>query len=164
MILSVVTVCFNSENTIRSTIDSFVSQTHDDKELLIIDGGSRDSTLDVVRSYRSSNIRVVSEPDDGVFDAMNKGLRLFLGDAVGFLNSDDTFHDDGVLAAVADALGAADIAYGDLLMVTDHASKEVVREWRAGPYSPELSSWGGSRPTPASLSGVRSLKEPEPLT
>lgn len=79
---------------------------------------------------------------------MNKGLRLFLGDAVGFLNSDDTFHDDGVLAAVADALGAADIAYGDLLMVTDHASKEVVREWRAGPYSPGAFQLGWQPPHP----------------
>lgn len=148
MKLSVVTVCFNSGATIKTTIDSFISQTHDDKELLIVDGGSRDNTLDVVRSYRSADIRIVSESDEGVFDAMNKGLRLFSGDAVGFLNSDDTFHDDGVLAAVAGALEVADIAYGDLLMVTDHATKEVVREWRAGPYAPGAFQQGWQPPHP----------------
>lgn len=148
MKLSVVTVCFNSESTIKTTIDSFVSQTHDDKELLIIDGGSRDNTLDIVNSYRSADISVVSEPDEGVFDAMNKGLRIFSGDAVGFLNSDDTFHDDGVLTAIAGALDTADIAYGDLLMVTDHDTKEVVREWRAGPYEPGAFQQGWQPPHP----------------
>lgn len=101
MKLSVVTVCYNSQATIGDTVESFLAQTHRDKELLVIDGGSGDDTLKVVQSYASPDIRVVSEPDEGVFDTMNKGLRLFAGDAVGFLNSDDTFHDAGTLEAIA---------------------------------------------------------------
>lgn len=148
MNLSVVTVCYNSQATIRDTIESFLGQTHGDKELLVIDGGSRDDTLKLVGSFTSPDIRVLSEPDEGVFDAMNKGLRLFVGDAVGFLNSDDTFHDAGALAAIAAGLADADIAYGDILMVSDHQSKEVIREWRAGPYGPKAFQRGWQPPHP----------------
>lgn len=148
MKLSVVTVCYNSQATIADTIESFLAQTHPDKELLIIDGASQDDTLSVVSSYASPDIRVVSEPDKGVFDAMNKGLRLFSGDAMGFLNSDDTFHDAGALEAIAAGLANADIVYGDLLMVADHRSKVVVREWRAGEYVPGAFQRGWQPPHP----------------
>lgn len=148
MRLSVVTVCLNSQDTIRATIESFLAQTHSDKELLIIDGVSSDATLDIVRSFRAAEIRIVSEKDAGVFDAMNKGLRQFGGDAVSFLNADDTFHDPQVLAAVDEALKDADVAYGDLLMVTDHETKTVVREWRAGPYGKFAFQLGWQPPHP----------------
>lgn len=78
-------------------------------------------------SFGSSEIRVISEPDKGVYDAMNKGLHLFKGDAIGFLSSDDTFHDDGALTAIATALEAADVVYGSLDIGIDHRSKTVVR-------------------------------------
>lgn len=148
MRISVVTVCFNSQATIRDTIESFLAQTWADKEMLIVDGESTDGTLDIVRSYGSADIRIISERDQGVFDAMNKGLRHFGGIAVGFLNSDDTFHDAFALTAVAEALADADVAYGDLLMVTDHRSKEVVREWRAGAFGPRAFERGWQPPHP----------------
>src|SRR5687767_5537967 len=91
MKISVVTVVYNSAGTIRQTIDSFLSQRYDNKELLIIDGCSTDETLSIAQSFGEPCIRIVSELDTGIYDAMNKGLRLFTGDAVGFLNSDDTF-------------------------------------------------------------------------
>jgi len=134
MKISVVTACYNSQATIAYTIESFLGQTHADKELLIIDGASKDDTVEIAQSYGSAEIRIVSEPDRGVFDAMNKGLRLFEGEAVGFLNSDDTFHDNRALALVAEGLSEADIAYGDLYMVTDHQTKSIVRVWRAGQF------------------------------
>lgn len=134
MKISVITASYNSEATIGATIESFLGQTHSDKEMLIVDGVSKDATLKIVESFRSSEIRVISEPDKGVYDAMNKGLHSFTGDAIGFLNSDDTFHDDGALAAISAALDAVDVVYGDLDMVSDHQTKTLVRAWRGGRF------------------------------
>lgn len=134
MKISVITASYNSEATIRATIESFLAQTHPDKEILVVDGASKDATLKIAESFGSSEIRVISELDKGVYDAMNKGLHLFTGDAIGFLNSDDTFHDDGALAAIAAALEEADVVYGDLNMVIDHQSKTLVRAWRGGRF------------------------------
>src|SRR3954453_22168865 len=134
MKISVVTASFNSEATIGFTIESFLRQTHPDKEMLVIDGVSKDGTLKIVESFGSNAIRVFSEPDKGVYYAMNKGFRLFGGDAVGFLNSDDTFHDADVLADIASGLADADIVYGDLNMVTDHRTKRLARVWRGGTF------------------------------
>jgi glycosyltransferase len=134
MKISVVTASYNSEATIGFTIESFLEQKHSDKEMLVIDGSSSDATLKIVESFGSDAIRVLSEKDKGVYDAMNKGFRLFQGDAVGFLNSDDTFHDSNVLGDIAAALQDADIAYGDLNMVTDHRTKRLARSWRGGKF------------------------------
>lgn len=134
MKISTVTVCFNSQSSIARTIESFLAQNHVDKELVIVDGGSRDRTLDIARGYGDPAIRIQSEPDKGIYDAMNKGLRLYAGDAVGFLNSDDAYHDDKVLARIAQALESADAVYGDLVMVADHRSRRPVRNWKAGGF------------------------------
>jgi glycosyltransferase len=134
MKISVVTASFNSEATIGFTIESFLKQSHPQKEMLVIDGASRDGTLKIVESFGSDAIRVFSEPDKGVYDAMNKGFRLFQGDTIGFLNSDDTFHDASVLADIAAGLEQADIIYGDLNMVTDHTTKRLARVWRGGTF------------------------------
>ena len=134
MKISVVSVCLNSEKTIAGTIESFLGQTYQDKELVIIDGASRDRTLEIVRSFRSDSIVVLSEKDRGIYDAMNKGLRLFSGDAIGFIGSDDTFHSDASLSLIAEALGDADVCYGDLHVVADHSSKRVVRTYRPGRF------------------------------
>src|SRR6266566_6681735 len=134
MKLSVVMVCLNAEKTIAFTIESFLNQHHPDKELLIIDGASHDKTVAIARSFDSPDIRVISEPDEGIYDAMNKGLRLFEGDAIGFIGSDDTFTTPNSLDLIAQALANADIAYGDLHMVRDHTTKRVMRIWRSGEF------------------------------
>ena len=134
MKISVITVAYNSKATIGDTIRSFLAQTHPDKELIVVDGASKDGTADLARSFVSPDIRVVSEPDKGAFDAMNKGLRLYGGDAVGVLNSDDVFHDDQALTRIADGLADTDIVYGDLNMVRDHQTRMVMRQWRAGEF------------------------------
>jgi len=134
MKISVVTASFNSEATIGFTIESFLGQSHPEKEMLVIDGASGDGTLKIVESFASDAIRVFSEPDNGVYDAMNKCFHLFEGDAVGFLNSDDTFHDANVLADIASGLQDADIVYGDLNMVSDHRTKRLARVWRGGAF------------------------------
>jgi glycosyltransferase involved in cell wall biosynthesis len=98
MKISVITVCWNAGKTIRYTVESFLAQTHVDKEMIIVDGASTDVTLDIVRSYRSPLIKIYSEKDKGIYDAMNKGLSLYTGDAVGFLNADDVYSSDKSLA------------------------------------------------------------------
>jgi glycosyltransferase len=134
MKISVITASYNSETTIGFTAESFLAQNHVDKELLIVDGASTDTTLKIVDSFGSDAIRVISENDKGVYDAMNKGFRLFRGDVVGFLNSDDTFHDSDALGDIAAAMRDSDIVYGDLDMVTDHQTKRLVRSWRGGKF------------------------------
>jgi glycosyltransferase involved in cell wall biosynthesis len=134
MKISVVTVCFNAASTIGYTLDSFFAQDHADKELLVIDGASRDDTLAVVGRY--PGVTVVSEPDRGIYDAMNKGLAAFTGDAVGFLNADDRYKDRSALAEIAGALAGADIVHGNIDFVSDHRSGRVTRRWRTAPFRP----------------------------
>jgi glycosyltransferase len=148
MKISVVTASYNSQATIGFTIQSFLEQDHPEKEMLVIDGASSDATLKIVESFGSDAIRVFSEKDKGVYDAMNKGFHLFEGDAIGFLNSDDIFHDSRVLSDIAAALRNADIAYGDLHMVTDHRTKRVVRSWRGGTFNRRSFQLGWVPPHP----------------
>jgi glycosyltransferase len=149
MKISVVTATYNSQATIAFTIDSFLGQNHPEKEMLVIDGSSSDETLKIVESFNSSAIRIFPGKDSGVYEAMNRGLNLFSGDAVGFLHSDDTFHDPMVLEDLAAAMNDSDIVYGDLNMVTDHLTKRLVRSWRGGTfrrYAYQL-GWGPPHPT-----------------
>lgn len=130
MKMSVVTVSYNAGRTIGHTLESFFQQSHPDKELLVVDGGSSDDTLAIVGSFASPQLRLISERDRGLYDAMNKGLRMFSGEAVGFLNADDRYQDHAVLADVAAALAEVDIVYGDLDFVDGHDHGKVVRSWR----------------------------------
>jgi glycosyltransferase len=132
MRISVVTVCFNSVKTIADTLRSVALQSHPDVEHIIVDGASTDGTIERVRTTASLGIRVVSEPDEGIYDAMNKGLALASGDVVAFLNSDDCYVDANVLSDVAAAFeaGDPDLVYGDISMV--NANGEMVRYWRTG--------------------------------
>jgi glycosyltransferase involved in cell wall biosynthesis len=148
MKISVITASYNSQATIGATIESFLVQNHPEKEMWVIDGASRDATVKIVESFGSSAIRIVSEADKGVYDAMNKGLRLFEGDIVGFLNSDDTFHEPTVLQTIATAMEDADIVYGDLNMVSDHRSKKLVRVWRGGKFRSRSFQLGWVPPHP----------------
>jgi glycosyltransferase len=148
MKISVISVCLNSEKTIGLTIESFLAQNHAEKELVIIDGVSRDRTLEIARSFNSEQVRIFSEKDAGIYDAMNKGLRQFSGDAVGVIGSDDTFHDPTALARIAKAMERADIVYGDLYFVTDHVSKRAVRTYRPGKYRTGAFKWGWMPPHP----------------
>jgi glycosyltransferase involved in cell wall biosynthesis len=133
--VSVITVCLNSAKTIGGTVESFLRQRHSDKELFVIDGGSTDETLKIVSSFGARGITVVSEPDDGLYDAANKGLALYTGDAVGLLNSDDRFASDDALNHIATGLSDCDIVFGDLDFVTNHDGGDVVRRWRGSPHS-----------------------------
>lgn len=152
MKVSVVTASFNSAATIGHTLRSAHEQTHPDIEHLIIDGGSRDATLQIVRGTDSRVVTVVSEPDRGIYDAMNKGLLRATGDVVGTLNSDDFYPTPDVIAAVAEAFAAdptLDAVYGDLCYVAQQDEQRIVRYWKSSPYQPGsfLRGWVPPHPT-----------------
>jgi len=132
--ITVVTVCRNAAATIGETLSSFFSQTHPEKQLIVIDGASTDETVSIARRYACSQLTVISEPDRGLYDAMNKGLNAFSGEAIGFLNADDRFHNPEALADIAIALNDADLCYGDLDFVDPQRRGRVVRQWRATPW------------------------------
>jgi glycosyltransferase involved in cell wall biosynthesis len=136
MRITVVTVCRNAAGVISDCVHSVAAQDHPDVEHLVVDGASRDGTVDVVRSIGSDRLRWVSEPDEGLYFALNKGLRMASGDVVGCLHADDVFADPGVLSRVAQELrdGGADACYGDLEYVSAGDSSKVVRFWRSAPY------------------------------
>lgn len=135
MKISVITVCLNAARTVGYTLESFARQDHRDRELIVVDGGSSDGTLDIIRSFGREGVRLISEPDEGMYDAANKGLANYTGDAVGLLNSDDCYADDRALTHIADGLNVADIVFGNLDFVTSHDKGRVVRRWRGTPYS-----------------------------
>ncbi len=117
MKFSVVTVCYNEEKTIGATIESVISQKYDDYEQIIMDGASTDKTLDIINKYTDDpHVTCCSEPDSGLYDAMNKALGHITGDYVIFMNSGDMFYDENVLTDVAAELDkdATDILYGDV--------------------------------------------------
>ena len=125
--ITIVTVCFNSQDTIEETMQSVMKQTYSDKEYLIIDGDSTDHTMDIIGKYTDCDyLRVTSEPDNGLYDAMNKSLRLAKGDYIIFLNSGDIFCDEKVLEDMAQYL-TADIVYGNV--VRKKHSGDVVEKY-----------------------------------
>lgn len=158
--VSVITVCFNSATTLRDTLISVAAQTHPDVEHIIIDGASTDDTLDVIRQHGAHVAKLVSEPDKGIYDAMNKGVQLATGDLVAFLNSDDIYADERVLRDVVEVYeqSPCDLVYGDLVMV--NGAGVIVRDWRAG----EWLTWEGMKqiPHPALFVSRKLLSKLEP--
>ncbi|WP_418986655.1 glycosyltransferase family 2 protein [Bacteroides heparinolyticus] len=117
---SIVTVCYNAEAELEDTIQSVIAQTYRHVEYIIVDGASKDGTLAIIERYKGRIARVVSEPDKGLYDAMNKGLRLATGDYVCFLNAGDCFYEDSTLQQMADCLTKAelpDVLYGETALV-----------------------------------------------
>lgn len=137
MKISIVTAVYNREATIAQAIRSVKSQTHANVEHLVIDGASRDGTLAAVEVMRHGRMRVVSEPDRGIYDALNKGVSLAAGDVVGLMHSDDFFAHDRVLEKVAAAFAIPGVmaVYGDLDYVAAADETRIVRRWRSGSYS-----------------------------
>ena len=150
-LFAIITATYNAGPTLGRTLDSIDSQTFTDYEHIIVDGASRDNTLEIAGAHPSPHRRVVSEPDNGIYDAMNKGLALATGDAVGFLGSGDTFSDDSALQAIAGELErtGADAVYGDLVFVHPHNPSKVCRTWHGSPYRPGIfnSGWQPAHPT-----------------
>lgn len=128
-IVSVVTVVFNNHNTIADTIDSILNQSYQKIEYIIIDGGSTDGTIDIINSYGNRISKFISEPDDGMYDALNKGIQLASGEIIGLLNSDDFFCDNFVIEKIVKSFSENEIesVFGDVQYVDPDNINKVVR-------------------------------------
>ncbi len=151
MKISIITVVFNNVRTIEDTIRAVEMQNYSDVEHIVIDGASTDGTLDVLQRHQDKITKLVSEPDRGIFDAMNKGLRLATGEVVGFLNADDIYADTAIFHTVADVFADETIeaCYADLVYVDPVDINKQVRYWKSKPFRPGMFStgWVPAHPT-----------------
>lgn len=151
MKISVITVSYNSEATIADTLQSVACQRYADIEHLVVDGLSTDNTVKVVEANWHSNLVMSSEPDNGIYDAMNRGLARATGDVIGFLNADDLFADAEALTRVAQAFEldpSIEACFGDLVYVSED-NRRIVRFWKSRPYEKGSFShgWCPAHPT-----------------
>ena len=151
MRISIITVVWNNEKTIRDAIDSIAEQTHENIEHIIVDGKSTDGTIEIVKSYGSQVAQFISEKDKGIYDAMNKGLALATGDIIGILNSDDVYTNEHVIARVAQEFknNNTDSVFADLDYVDQNDLSKVVRKWRSSKFVPGsfAKGWHPAHPT-----------------
>lgn len=151
MKISIITVVYNNKRTINDAISSVLEQTYEKIEYIVIDGGSTDGTKEILEEKRSNFSFLVSEPDNGIYDAMNKGIRLATGDVIGILNSDDLYADDRVLQDVMSCFKTDPslfMLYGDLVYVKSNDSKKAVRNWISRPYYKRFFENGNVPPHP----------------
>lgn len=154
MKISIVTICFNSEATIRDTIESVLAQSYSDIEYIIIDGQSTDTTLSIIKEYKERIAILISEPDKGIYDAMNKGISLATGDIIGILNSDDFYRTNKVITEVVVAYNKSpntDILLGGVDFVRSEDISRVVRSYKAVGFKPWKLRFGFMPPHPSSF-------------
>jgi len=151
MKISIITVCLNSDETIEDAIKSILAQSYDDIEYIIVDGGSSDETLSIIKKYENEITRYISEPDKGVYDALNKGLKLATGEVVGFLHADDFYATTETIKNVAKAFehNNVDCLWGDLVYVGKENTEKIIRYWKSGKYKKNLfkRGWMPAHPT-----------------
>jgi glycosyltransferase involved in cell wall biosynthesis len=150
MKISIITVSYNSDKTIEDTFKSILEQSYDDIEYIVIDGGSTDDTLNIVKKYSDIINIFVSEPDKGLYDAMNKGIKLASGDVIGIINSDDFFCDKDALKKIMiafDLNSSLDSVYADLYYVSKNDTSKIIRRWITGHRKPFNSGWHPAHPT-----------------
>lgn len=149
--ISVITVSYNSENTIEDTIKSVINQRYSNLEYIIIDGGSTDGTLEKINKYRDQIDIMISEPDNGFYDGINKGIKRCTGDVVGLVNADDFYTDSSCVEKIAEAFSKnnnVDCVYGDLVYVEQEDTDKVVRVWKSKEYEDNLFLTGWMPPHP----------------
>lgn len=151
MKVSIITVTYNSAETLESTIQSVITQSYMNTEFIIIDGGSTDNTLDIIKKYKDSISVVVSEKDKGLYDALNKGIDLATGDVIGILHSDDFYINEHVLSKYVKLFEDknCDAVYSDLYYVKRDNTEKIIRKWKSGNYKPYsfLNGWMPPHPT-----------------
>jgi len=150
MKISIITIAYNSENSISDAINSVLSQTYPNIEYIIVDGKSKDKTVEIVKSYGNKISKFVSEPDKGIYDALNKGIEMASGDVVGFMHSDDLFADEHVIEKVARLFKEknVDSIYGDLNYVFKNDTNKILRYWKSDEFSLRRLKFGWMPPHP----------------
>ena len=140
MKISIITTSYNSENSIKDTIESVLTQNYKDFEHVIVDGGSKDNTLAIIKEYEpkyNGRLKYISEPDKGIYDAMNKGIRMATGDVVGILNSDDFFSANNILSSVVTNFSdGVEAVFGDVHYVNDSDLNRSVRKYSSANFKP----------------------------
>ena len=154
MKVSIITVVFNSANTVRDALLSVAEQDHDDIEHIVIDGASTDGSVEVIRQHSDGVAHFISEPDRGIYDAMNKGIKLASGDVIGFLNSDDVYANKSIVSKIVSAFqrkGNEDLesVYADLIYLDNLGDTKIRRRWMSRNYVPGLcfKGWMPAHPT-----------------
>ena len=154
MKISIITVCYNSEETILSTLNSVISQTYKNIEHIIVDGGSIDRTLDILKNYNFHNKIVISEPDKGIYDAMNKGINIATGEIISILNSDDIYQSPNIISEVIDEITKSpekEIFLGDVVFFKQSNFSKILRHYSAKNFNREMLLSGIMPPHPASF-------------
>ncbi|GGF60896.1 glycosyltransferase family 2 protein [Wenyingzhuangia marina] len=150
MKITIITVCYNSAKTLETTIQSVIDQTYDDIEYIVVDGGSKDQTLDIIKKHQKRISKWISEPDNGLYDAMNKGVSMSTGDVVGLINSDDLFCDNRAIEKVMNIFKKnidIDSVYADLFYVSQNNIDNIVRRWITGDKRKFRKGWHPAHPT-----------------
>ncbi|MCK5559753.1 MAG: glycosyltransferase [Thermoplasmata archaeon] len=144
MKVSIITVCFNNDSTIKDTIDSVLNQSYKNIEYIIIDGDSADKTKDIITSYGNKIDQFVSESDRGIYHAMNKGIKLVKGDIVGMLNADDFFCDYDIIEKLVKEFVTEnlDAVFGDVQFVNSQNLKKIVRYYSSKHFHPSKFKYG----------------------
>ena len=146
MKISVVTVTFNSAATVADTMESVLRQEYEDYEYIVVDGGSTDETVEIIKSYQSKfggRMCWISEPDKGMYDGINKGIRMATGDVVGIINSDDFYHRTDIFTKIADAMAdGTEAIYGDVRFVNPNNLDKTVRYYSSKNWSPKRFRFG----------------------
>lgn len=149
MKVSVITATYNSSSAISICISSVNEQTYPNIEHIIVDGSSTDNTLETIQRDPGRITKIVSEPDKGIYDALNKGIQLATGEIVGFLHSDDCFYSSETLKHITNTFTEdVDVIYGDLILVDKKDSNKIVRYWKSKPFEPKLLKQGWMPPHP----------------
>lgn len=149
MKISIITVCYNSAATLEKTIISVSGQTYDTIEYIIVDGDSKDNTVDIIRKHQDKISKWISEPDKGLYDAMNKGIEMATGDLVGILNSDDTFQSNTVIEEIANFHSQNDIDASVGNIVQHRDNNKIVRLYSSKHWNPEKLKIGFMPPHPS---------------
>jgi len=151
MKISIITVVWNNINTINDTINSVLSQNYNNIEYIVIDGGSTDGTLSLLKSRSDQLSVLISEPDKGIYDAMNKGIKLARGDVIGFLNSDDFYFNDEVIKKIAKEFAKdpfLEASYADLIYVDKTNTSKIIRYFKSSKFKQGLFLKGWCPPHP----------------
>ena len=151
MKISIITVTLNSASFINHCLESVKKQNYDNIEHIIIDGGSNDSTLSILKSKKKQISVLISEPDNGIYDAMNKGLKIATGDIIGFLNSDDFYANNNVLKNVSELFredSTLEACYSNLVYVDALETSKTIRFWKSENFVPGMFSKGWCPPHP----------------
>ncbi len=150
MKVSIITICYNAADTIEETIQSLIAQDYTDIEYLIIDGASTDESMGIIEKFHDHIDILVSEKDNGIYDAMNKGIARCSGELIGILNADDTYAHNQVISRIVESINLADsdTIYADLNYVSFDNPAKIVRHWRSGDFRPGLFLKGWMPPHP----------------